>query len=43
MYIKSGDEEFDGGGWTREGAPQYNLLNDSYSDDIGNCKLRFII
>ena len=34
MYIKSGDEEFDGGGWTREGAPQYNLINDSYSDDM---------
>lgn len=34
MYIKSGDEEFDGGGWTHEGAPQYNLINDSYTDDM---------
>lgn len=34
MYIKTGDEEFDGGGWTREGMPQYNLINDSYSDDM---------
>ncbi len=34
MYIKSGDEEFDGGGWTRTDTPQYNLINDSYSDDM---------
>lgn len=34
MYIISGDEEFDGGGWTRGGIPQYNLINDAYSDDM---------
>lgn len=36
MYIKSGDEEFDGGGWTREQAPtiDYNLISDTYSDDM---------
>ena len=34
MYIKSGDEEFDAGGWTREAAPGYNLINDSYTDDM---------
>lgn len=39
MYIKSGDEEFDGGGWTREGAPQYNLINDTYSDDMWTVNL----
>lgn len=33
LYIISGDEEFDGGGWTREAAPGYNLINDSYSDN----------
>ena len=33
MYIYSGDEEFDGGGWTRDAAPGYNLINDSYSDN----------
>lgn len=40
MYIISGDEEFDGGGETRafEGVGgdriNYNLINDSYSDDM---------
>ncbi len=40
MYIKSGDEEFDGGGWVREvytpSGPtvNYNLINDSYTDDM---------
>ena len=37
MYIKSGDEEFDGGGEARGGgrpAIDYNLINDSYSDDM---------
>lgn len=34
MYIKSGDEEFDGGGWTRDAVPAYNLINDSYTDDM---------
>ena len=36
MYIISGDEEFDGGGWTRSGAAvvDYNLINDSYSDNM---------
>ncbi|MCG2793323.1 MAG: OmpA family protein [Weeksellaceae bacterium] len=33
LYIISGDEEFDGGGWTREAAPGYNLINDSYTDN----------
>ncbi len=33
LYIISGDEEFDGGGWTREAAPGYNLINDTYSDN----------
>ena len=33
LYVISGDEEFDGGGWTREAAPGYNLINDSYSDN----------
>ncbi|WP_434979931.1 OmpA family protein [Daejeonia sp. YH14] len=34
MYIISGDEEFDGGGWTRNGAPYYNLINDNRSDNM---------
>lgn len=41
MYVKSGDEEFDGGGWAREyenpiagPAINYNLINDSYTDDM---------
>lgn len=34
MYIKSGDEEFDSGGWTRSAAPGYNLINDTYTDDM---------
>ena len=33
LYIISGDEEFDGGGWSRNAAPGYNLINDSYSDN----------
>ena len=33
LYLISGDEEFDGGGWTREAAPGYNLINGSYSDN----------
>ncbi|WDF46870.1 OmpA family protein [Chryseobacterium sp. KACC 21268] len=33
MYIISGDEEFDGGGWARESPPGYNLINDSYTDN----------
>lgn len=36
MYIKTGDEEFDGGGWTRNQAPviDYNLISDTYTDDM---------
>ena len=36
MYIISGDEEFDGGGWTRNQHPaiDYNLINDTYSDNM---------
>lgn len=37
MYILSGDEEFDGGGDLRDtGYPRinYNLINDTYSDDM---------
>ena len=37
MYIMSGDDEFDGGGDLRNtGTPliNYNLINDSYSDDL---------
>lgn len=33
MYIISGDEEFDGGGWTRNAIPSYNLVNSSRSDN----------
>lgn len=33
MYLISGDDEFDGGGWTRDAVPGYNLINDSYSDN----------
>ncbi|RRQ46289.1 OmpA family protein [Chryseobacterium sp. SC28] len=33
LYLLSGDEEFDGGGWTREAIPGYNLINDTYSDN----------
>lgn len=33
LYLISGDEEFDGGGWTRDAAPGYNLINDSYTDN----------
>ena len=33
LYILSGDEEFDGGGWTREANPGYNEINDTYSDN----------
>lgn len=33
LYIISGDEEFDGGGWTRDAVPGYNLINDTYSDN----------
>lgn len=33
MYLMSGDEEFDGGGWTRTAYPGYNLINDTYSDN----------
>lgn len=39
MYIKSGDEEFDAGGWSRDGAPHYNLINDSYTDDMWTVNL----
>ena len=37
MYIMSGDEEFDGGGDRRDtNSPRinYNLINDSYNDDL---------
>ncbi|WP_417430748.1 OmpA family protein [Halpernia sp.] len=34
MYIFSGDDEFDGGGFTHSDPPGYNLINDSYSDDM---------
>lgn len=43
MYIMSGDEEFDGGGWTRSGAPQYNLINDTYSDNMWTVNLGFSV
>lgn len=43
MYIKSGDEEFDAGGWTRAGAPGYNLINDSYTDDMFTVNLGFSV
>ncbi len=33
LYLISGDEEFDGGGWTRDAIPHYNLINDSYTDN----------
>ncbi len=33
LYLISGDEEFDGGGWSREAAPGYNLINASYTDN----------
>jgi OOP family OmpA-OmpF porin len=33
LYLISGDEEFDGGGWSRNAAPGYNLINDTYSDN----------
>lgn len=33
LYLISGDEEFDGGGWTRNAVPGYNLINDSYTDN----------
>ena len=42
MYIISGDEEFDGGGWYRDnGSPaiNYNLINDSYSDNMWTVNL----
>lgn len=41
MYIISGDEEFDGGGWTREQHPaiDYNLINDSYTDNMWTVNL----
>lgn len=37
MYIISGDEEFDGGGWGRD--EPYNLINDSYSDNLWTVNL----
>lgn len=59
MYIKSGDEEFDGGGWARRdganypanggwvmgGNPEtdYNLINDSYTDDMMTLNLGFSV
>ena len=41
MYIMSGDEEFDGGGWTRTNVPgiNYNEINDSYSDNMWTVNL----
>jgi len=33
LYVISGDEEFDGGGWIRNSYPAYNLINDSYTDN----------
>lgn len=33
LYLISGDEEFDGGGWSRTASPGYNLINDSYTDN----------
>lgn len=41
MYIISGDEEFDGGGWARTGKPSinYNEINDSYSDNMWTVNL----
>ncbi len=33
LYLLSGDEEFDGGGWTRNAVPGYNKINASYSDN----------
>ncbi len=33
LYLISGDEEFDGGGWTRNAVPGYNLINPSYTDN----------
>ncbi len=41
MYIISGDEEFDGGGWTRTQKPgiDYNLINDSYTDNVWTANL----
>lgn len=58
MYIKSGDEEFDGGGWERkngiggttgayshayEPRVAYNILNDSYTDDMWTFNLGFTV
>ncbi|MDO4224810.1 MAG: OmpA family protein [Bergeyella zoohelcum] len=46
MYIISGDEEFDGGGWTRtEGlaTANYNLINDTYSDNLWTVNLGFSV
>ena len=34
MYIMSGDEEFDGGGWARDSNYPYNYINDTYSDNM---------
>jgi hypothetical protein len=42
MYVLSGDDEFDGGGDLRDtGYPRinYNLINDSYSDDLWTVNL----
>ena len=42
MYIISGDEEFDGGGWTRGGNNpiiDYNIINDTYSDNVWTANL----
>ena len=42
MYIVSGDEEFDGGGWTRESPNprvNYNMINDTTSDNLWTVNL----
>lgn len=39
MYIFSGEEAFDGGGYTRNDAPGYNLINSSHSDDMFTASL----
>ena len=34
MYIISGDDSFDGGGFGKDGVPRYNALKDGHSDNM---------
>ncbi len=41
MYIMTGDDPFDGGGWSSYSRPEYNAINPKHSDDFFTVNLGF--